>query len=127
MDTQSIIKSVLRNLGILIFAIALAYFLARPLWEFYNSFFHEPSSWLDLGGTIGLIFGYVFFVPVLLGLFGTRGWSYWIGLFWTPVALFEIYLGLHQMVFSLSLVLGSLGLGIGLYFLKQKFWDPKTP
>ena len=118
-----IIKSTLRNLIIVIIAFLLAYKLGNPIWDFYDSYFHEPSSWINLNVVIGLMFGYILFYPFFLGIFGDKNWTYWLGLFWAPVALFELYIGLHQIIFSLSFVLVSLLLGISLALLREKFWN----
>lgn len=118
------LKSLIKNLTILIVVLVLAYFSAIYFGNFYEYFF--PQS--DSGGSffsipreagewlLGLPLSYIFFLALLFTAFGGSKKYWWIGVLLIPAVIFEVYFDFSHIYFPIAL--GAIGWLLG--FLIQK-------
>jgi len=111
-------KTVVRNLVILVISFALSYITGVYFGRLYSQLFPTVGGVLSVSQRvgnflIGLPLSYIFFLTVLLTALGGNKKYVWLGILLIPAAAFELYFDLDHIYFPLLLGLAGWSIGIG--------------
>ena len=106
-------SSTLKNLGLIIIAVAISYVSSEYFGQLYMKVTNDPGTFVDTRSLIGLPLSYIFFLTVLLTVFGGNKKYVWLGILLIPAAAFELYFDLDHIYFPLLLGLAGWSIGIG--------------
>jgi hypothetical protein len=113
-------KSIFKNLGLLLVSLVAAYLTASFTGNTYQKLFKDYGSWVDVSSLIGLPLAYIFSLTLLFTAFGGAKKYWWIGIGLIPAVLFEVYFDLQHIYFPLAIGLVAWLLGKGLSLLIEK-------
>jgi len=113
------LKNLIKNVGILIVVLILAYFSANQVGNLYVYFFPQGASEGSLFSTpksaenflLGIPLAYIFFLTLLFTAFGGSRKYWWLGILLIPAAAFEVYFDLEHIYFPVLLGLAGWVLG----------------
>ena len=111
-------KSLIKNIAILIVVLVLAYFLSSYFGVLYENLVGSlRGSFVDLRSVFGFPLSYIFFLTLFFTAFGGAKKYWWIGILLIPAVIFEVYFDLAHLYFPIAL--GLIGWLLG--FLVSKF------
>mgnify|MGYP001582877788 CR=1 FL=1 len=112
-------KSLIKNIAILIAVLILAYLSAGFAGQWYEKLFPGPTSIFlgDFTSLIGFPLTYSLILSLLFAAFGGAKKYWWLGILLVPAVIFEVYFDLEHIYFPI--ILGLAGLLLG--FLVSKF------
>jgi|SRR3989344_5779107 len=118
---------ILKNIGIFLAVLILAFLLANPLGKFlfplgYTISFASfivPEYWYYFFD--GIIFSYTFFLFLLFTAFGGKGKYWWMGIAILPALAFELYFDLPHIYFPIALGIVGWVIGFGVQKITGKF------
>jgi|SRR3989344_78638 len=115
----------IRNVLLLVAVLVLSYFTAPYFGTWYDSLYIQHPTFIfsknDAVMFAGFLFAYVFFLPLLMGLFGAGNKNKWIFWLLAPVIAFYLYDSIKLSYLPIGLAFISFALAKIINLIVSKF------